>query len=477
MDIKSLYIQRFNREPKEITRLPGAGSSRRYYRIVNPDGSTLIGTEGDSLVENGTFLKTGKALRDKGMPVPEIISEAPDYSCYIQEDLGDTALFDAIAEGRASGNFSEAEKSLLKDAVRMLCTVQIEGGRGFDYSLCHPYEQMDRRMVYWDLNYFKYSFLKPALGEVDDAALQQEFDALQDRLLEGMTQWDTLMIRDFQSRNIMVTPQGLRLIDFQGCRRGPLAYDLVSLLWQAKANLPQGLRDELTDYYIAEANRLGAGLESEKFRGDVTVFALFRIMQTLGAYGFRGLVQGKQHFIESIPAGVGNLSAAVEPLRDQFPYLRSLATQLADKFKPRIAEPGLTVTVGSFSYKKGYPADPSGNGGGFIFDCRAIHNPGRYEQYKRLTGRHKAVRDFLEDDGEVLVFLSNAEAMVGASVEKYLKRGFSSLAVWFGCTGGQHRSVYCAETMGLYLNERYGVRVRLIHREQNIEETLAARNI
>ena len=477
MDIKSLYIQRFNREPKEITRLPGAGSSRRYYRIVNPDGSTLIGTEGDSLVENGTFLKTGKALKDKGMPVPEIISEAPDYSCYIQEDFGDTALFDAIADGRASGNFSEAEKSLLKDAVKMLCKVQIEGGRGFDYSLCHPYEQMDRRMVCWDLNSFKYSFLKPALGEVDDAALQQEFDALQERLLEGMTQWDTLMIRDFQSRNIMVTQQGLRLIDFQGCRRGPLAYDLVSLLWQAKANLPQRLRDELTDYYIAEANRLGAGLEPDKFRGEVTVFALFRIMQTLGAYGFRGLVQGKQHFIESIPAGVGNLNAAVEQLGEQYPYLRSLAVKLADKFKPQVAEPGLTVTVGSFSYKKGYPADPSGNGGGFVFDCRAIHNPGRYEQYKRLTGRDKAVRDFLEDDGEVLVFLSNAEAMVGASVEKYLKRGFNSLAVWFGCTGGQHRSVYCAETMGRYLNERYGVRVRLIHREQNIEETLAARNI
>lgn len=470
MTIQELYKNIFGFEPYGIALLPGAGSSRRYYRVTNPDETTLIGTEGDDYVENESFCRIADALRAKGVPVPEIIAVAPDFSCYIQEDLGGTALFDAISQGRMTGVFSNEEKSLLEEAVKLLALTQIKGGSGFDFSLCRPYEAMDARMIDWDLNYFKYCFLKPSLGEVDDKKLQNEFDILRQRLLAGEDSWNAFMVRDFQSRNIMVTPDGLKLIDFQGGRRGPLAYDLVSFLWQAKANIPQPLRDELIGKYIEEANRLGAGLDEASFRSETRLFALFRILQTLGAYGFRGLIQGKQHFIESIPKGVENFSAVVETLAVPLPYLSSLARRLEEKFKPFVSKPGLTVTVGSFSYKKGYPADPSGNGGGFVFDCRAIHNPGRYEQYKRLTGRDEPVRRFLEEDGEVLVFLSHVEALVGASVERYLKRGFTSLSVWFGCTGGQHRSVYCAEAIAAYLHQKYGVRVDLIHREQGIEE-------
>ncbi|MDE6126574.1 MAG: phosphotransferase [Muribaculaceae bacterium] len=473
MDVKELYKTTYGCEPAGVERLPGAGSSRKYFRIAHAAGGTIIGTEGENAVENRAFLRIAAALLDKGLPVPAILAAAPDYGCYLQEDLGDTALFDAIATGRKTGVFSPDEHGLLKDAVALLANVQIAGGKDFDYSVCEPYNEMDADMVDWDLNYFKYCFLKPVLGDVDDRSLQDEFNQIRRSILDGNGDWNSFMIRDFQSRNIMVTPTGLRLIDFQGGRRGPMAYDLASFLWQAKANIPQALRDELADHYVKEANRLGASLDPAGFKERMKVFALFRILQTLGAYGFRGLIQGKQHFIESIPNGVANLKAVLATLPFALPCLSAYADTLSVRFQPQEPLPGLTVTIGSFSYKKGYPADPSGNGGGFVFDCRAIHNPGRYEQYKALTGRDEAVGRFLEDDGEALAFLSHAEALVGASVERYLRRGFTSLSVWFGCTGGQHRSVYCAEAMARFVNERYGARVSLIHREQNIRETLS----
>ena len=470
MNIEELYIRHFHKQPKDIQKLPGAGSSRRYYRLTADDGATFIGTEGDNLAENDVFCRLSDHFSTKGLPVPKVLAKAPDSSCYIQSDLGDQSLFDVIANGRATGCFSNEEIALLDEAVRLLARVQIVGGRELDFSVCSPYEAMNRGMVEWDLNYFKYCFLKPALGEVDDAKLQDEFDTIRDQLLEGASEWNTFMARDYQSRNLMVTADGLKLIDFQGGRRGPLAYDLVSLLWQAKANIPDNLKERLIDSYIEEANLLGAGIDPDNFKRKVPLFALFRVMQTLGAYGFRGLVQGKAHFIASIPRGVANFRRLAAGSAIPLPYLASLAPKLAERFESEPQLPGLTVTVGSFSYKKGYPADPSGNGGGFVFDCRAIHNPGRYEQYRRLTGMDEPVRRFLEEDGEVLTFLSHAEALVGASVERYIKRGFTSLSVWFGCTGGQHRSVYCAEAMARFVNEKYGARVRLIHREQGIEK-------
>ncbi len=477
MDIKALYKSNYGRKPMESRLLPGAGSNRRYYRLTNPDGSSVIGTEGDDYAENRAFCMIGAALSRKRLPVPGIIATAPDFSCYIQEDLGDLSLFDAISNGRETGVFSDNEKALLKKAVEMLARIQAAGRDGFDFSVCAPYKEMDARMVSWDLNYFKYCFLKPAVGEVDDGRLQDDFDRLAARLLKDREEWNTFMVRDFQSRNIMVTRDGLRLIDFQGGRRGPRAYDLVSLLWQAKANIPQRLRDELADAYIQEVNRLGGAIVPERFLREISVFALFRILQTLGAYGFRGLIQGKQHFIESIPRGVRNLRDILAQLSNDYPYLYSLCDSLCRRFTPYEEEPGLTVTVGSFSYRKGYPTDPSGNGGGFVFDCRALHNPGRYDQYRQLTGRDAEVRRFLEDDGEVLDFLAQAETMVGASVRRYVKRGFTSLSVWFGCTGGRHRSVYCAEAMARHLNERYGVRIRLAHREQGIDEVLPQKDV
>lgn len=270
------------------------------------------------------------------------------------------------------------------------------------------------------------------------------------------------MVRDFQSRNVMVGADGrLTLIDFQGGRRGPAEYDVASMLWQAKAHIPSELKNQLIDEYISRRKVLDSLFDEGRFRSRLPLLVLLRTLQVLGAYGFRGLVQGKSHFLESIPAGLENLRDVVT---DEFPELKRIAALLMP--------PPLKVTVGSFSYKKGLPDDPSGNGGGFVFDCRATHNPGRYVPFQHLTGRDKEVVDFLETDGEILPFLQHATALTDATVERYLQRGFTSLSVWFGCTGGQHRSVYCAEHVARHLNKKYGVAVALVHREQHIKEEL-----
>jgi hypothetical protein len=301
------------------------------------------------------------------------------------------------------------------------------------------------------------------------------------------------MYRDFQSRNVMVAEDGtLTMIDFQGGRRGPAAYDVASFLWQAKARYPEEVKHRMIDVYLEAAKQLNPSLDVEAFKQRLPYFVLFRMLQTLGAYGFRGWIERKPHFLESVPMGTDNLHDLLRgELAAEFPLLTELANEFAKrygseavaaergKYLHRIAaaENPLTVRVTSFSFKKGIPEDPSGNGGGFVFDCRAPHNPGRYEPYKKLTGLDKSVRDFLEQDGEILPFIEQCKQIVSGSVERYLQRGFTSLSINFGCTGGQHRSVYSADAIGHYLNAKYGVRVELSHREQGISELLPAKDV
>lgn len=285
------------------------------------------------------------------------------------------------------------------------------------------------------------------------------------------------MVRDFQSRNVMVKDGEVWLIDFQGGRRGPLAYDVASFLWQARAGFTAEQRLRLVDKYLDEVEKYGE-IDRDKFKKALKLFVLFRTLQVLGAYGFRGLYEGKVHFRKSIPAAIANMRELLDDVPDELENLKMVLHGLCDS--PRFGSignegGGLVVKVISFSYMRGLPEDNSGNGGGFVFDCRAVHNPGRYEEYKKLTGRDEPVRRFLRDDGEIEVFLSNCKSLVGASVERYLKRGFRNLMVCFGCTGGQHRSVYSADAMAAWLNEKYGVEVLLEHREQGITEVLASR--
>lgn len=469
--IISLYRDFSGTAPETVTLLAASGSNRCYYRIC---GTTdCIGVEGESVDENAAFIYLAEHFRSKGIDVPEIYAVSQDRMTYLQQDLGDKLLFDIISSGRSSGNFSEEEISYITKTIRALAAIQYRGAEGIDFRRCYPVPAFDRRLVMWDLNYFKYCFLKISELTFDESLLEDDFERLSDVLLSEESH--TFMFRDFQSRNVMIHDDKPWFIDFQGGRRGPAEYDVSSFLWQAKANFPPELRSRMIDEYLDAASAF-THIDRKHFRNRLNYFVLFRSLQVLGAYGFRGLHEQKQHFIESIPGAVGNLRqlfAGNEQLCKEYPELARIVDALSTKYlSERPAREKLLVTVTSFSYKKGIPRDSSGNGGGFVFDCRGMHNPGRYEQYKQLTGRDLPVIEFLEERGEVQTFMDACYQLVDKSVETYVRRGFTSLTVSFGCTGGQHRSVYCAEHMARHLAEKYEIDIDLCHREQRICEQI-----
>jgi hypothetical protein len=387
-----------------------------------------------------------------------VYAVSEDGMTYIQEDIGDDTLFKKLKD--------EDPQQLLCKAVRLLPDIQFKGAEDFDFAICHPTRKFDRRLVLFDLNYFKYCFLKPSGLEFDEVRLQDDFERLADDLTSVPS--DTFMYRDFNARNVMVKDAQPYFIDFQGGMQGPIYYDVASFIWHARAGYSDQLKEKMLDEYL-EALAAYMTIDRESFTHTLRIFVLFRTMQILGAYGFRGLVEQKAAFVVSIPDAISSLVAQLESPFAPYPYLDSVLRQLTtlDKFKAQVSDGKLEVRVSSFSFKKGIPQDLSGNGGGYVFDCRSIHNPGRYAPYKSLTGRDKPVIDFLEEDGEILGFLEHVYGVVDPHVETYASRGFTSLMVSFGCTGGQHRSVYCAEHLAHHLADKYpNVRIRLTHREQ-----------
>lgn len=466
--LSSLYSKVTNVEPDCVTELTGSGSNRRYYKLDGPGGS-YIGVIGESIEENKAFIKLANRFADRGLSVPRVVAVTDDRSAYLQKSLGDTLLFDAIENGRTTGVFSPQEKELLAKTIRALADIQYLGAENLDFNVCYPLPEFCRRTVMWDLNYFKYNFLKLANLPFNESLLEDDFEKLADYLLAE--KFGTFMYRDFQSRNVMIKDGNPWFIDFQGGRKGPAHYDVASFLWQAKANIPADLRDHLIDEYLDSASRY-ADIDRAQFKERLQHVVLFRLMQVLGAYGFRGLFEKKLHFLESIPPALVKIRELIAANNfSQYPTLIKILGQLADKFIPSGAPADhLTVTIRSFSYKRGIPNDPTGNGGGYVFDCRGMHNPGRYEEYKNLTGMDTPVIEFLEQCGDVQPFLAHCQALVDSSVDVYLRRGFTSLSVDFGCTGGQHRSVYCAEKMAEHLSKKYGVDIKLQHREQRINK-------
>ena len=481
-----LFRQATGKMAGEITPLNNSGSNRRYCRITsdnvdtNSSSISLIGVQGTSEEENNAFLYMAQHFRRNGLPVPEVVAVSDDNMCYLQEDLGDLSLFDYIAAGRKTGVFSEEEKQVLRRTMRTLARFQIKGAENFDFAKCYPQPEFNLRSVLWDLNYFKYCFLKATGMEFQEDKLEDEFDRLAMILLQ--VDQKAFMYRDFQSRNVMLHDENGQLmpyfIDFQGGRKGPVYYDVASFLWQAKANYSEELRQELIDEYLDELQHL-MPIDRKVFRHTLRHFVLFRTMQVLGAYGFRGYFEKKPHFLQSIPFAIENLRQMLHSASEDYPYLVEVLHKMTEmkQFKEVNIRKPLVVKIYSFSYKKGIPADDSGNGGGFVFDCRAVNNPGKYERYNFMTGMDEPVIRFIEEDGELLKFLESAYQLVDASVKRYIERGFRNLMVCFGCTGGQHRSVYAAEKMAVHLNEKYGVEVQLIHREQDMERELPARNV
>lgn len=482
--LATLFRLYYGYEPEECTRIAGSASNRRYYRLAGR-GKSVVGVSGDDVRENRAFIAIGRHLLEKGLNVPRIYSVSDDGRHYIQQDLGSVSLYDAVSGGRAraaegvaslSGaaedSYSDRERSLLIQAVEALPEVQVRGAEGFDFSRCCPVPEFDSRSVMFDLHYFKYCFLKMTGVEFDEMRLEDDFETLRDRLLA--VGGNEFMYRDFQARNIMLYDGRPYFIDFQGARRGPVHYDLASFVWQARSAYPSGLKSELISAYIEALGRYRK-VDRDLFIEDLRQFVLFRLLQVLGAYGFRGLYEKKRHFMESIPYAMANIREFLSLPSDVCPYLSSLLQKLSDpacSWSRFIREDSgtLTVEVTSFSYRKGIPDDRSGNGGGYVFDCRALENPGRYERYRSLTGMDAEVIGFIEEDGGVFPFLDNVYALVDPHIRYFLHRGFTHLSVCFGCTGGQHRSVYCAESLAKHVVSSFGnaVRVVLVHREQNI---------
>lgn len=505
--LRKLYETWSGYAPERIDVLPASGSNRSYYRLYAPEGRSprsVIGVRGVSREENVAFIRLTQHFTLRRLPVPALLAVSEDEMYYLQSDLGDRSLYQALEQGRkAGGRYNLAERELLRRTVAALPELQVRGARGLDFSVCYPQASFDRTGVLFDLYYFKYCFLKAVDLDFNELKLEAAFQLMASELTQHVG--ETFLYRDFQARNVMLTPDGQPcFIDYQGGRRGPLAYDLVSFLWQASARYPDSLRAELIDVYLASLKQY-MEIDEPAFRAELKLFVLFRLMQVLGAYGFRGYFERKDYFLESIPPAIDNLRTLLSQGGCPYPYLYDVLRRLTElpRFRPEEAKPAvredgyriaetnaykaheadgpatfskydgkgpLRVRVFSFSYRKGIPADESGNGGGYVFDCRSTHNPGRYEPYKALTGLDEPVIRFLEDDGEILRFLESVYALADAHVERYMQRGFTDLMFSFGCTGGQHRSVYAAQHLAEHLNARFGIEVSVLHREQHIAQ-------
>jgi aminoglycoside/choline kinase family phosphotransferase len=472
-ELYGLFRKHTGAEPENAVALTGSGSNRSYFRL-HGGGTSLMGVTGTDVKENNAFITLAAHFRSQGLPVPEVLAVSEDGISYLQEDLGDLLLADLVAAAHKNGGIEEGGQleALLCRTTGLLPKIQFEGASGLDFSVCYPQPSFDRRMVMFDLNYFKYCFLKPSGIEFNEIDLQADFERFADELLKD--EGETFLYRDFNARNVMIKDGEPYFIDFQGGRRGPIYYDVASFIWQARARYPQWLKEKMLGSYL---DSLASYVEVDRdaFKERLKMFRLFRTLQVLGAYGFRGLVEQKAQFVVSIPQALADLKTLLAEMPDDYPYMSEVLRKMTvlPRFAVQSEDGRLEVRVSSFSFKKGIPQDMSGNGGGYVFDCRSIHNPGRYEPYRKLTGRDEPVIRFLEDDGEIIGFLEHVYGVVDPHVETYSRRGFTSLMVSFGCTGGQHRSVYCAEHLAHHLAEKYpDVRVRLIHREQNIEEIL-----
>jgi len=465
--ISELFTRWGHEQPAEIIALPPSGSDRKYFRIHYSKGS-VIGAYNPIEQENHAFLTFTRQFLVKGLPVPGILGEDTKNFVYLLEDLGDTTLFSLLPHTRDQVFFNESVLDLYRKILDTLPLFQIKGADGLDFSACFPRHAFDRNSMMWDLNYFKYYFLKLAGIQYDEQKLEDDFQAFCDYLLAADSRY--FLYRDFQSRNIMIRDNEPWFIDYQGGRQGALQYDIASLLYDAKANIHPEQREELLDYYIKSVKK-HIPVDENGFRAHFYGFVIIRIMQAMGAYGFRGFYEKKPLFLQSIFYAKRNLKWLLEnnKVPQQVPYLRHVLYEiLASENLKRYDKPssGLKVSIRSFSYRKGLPVDDSGNGGGFVFDCRCLPNPGRETPYKKMTGKDQPVIEYLEKETAVKEFLDSTSAIIEKSVKVYLNRGFTHLMVSYGCTGGQHRSVYAAEKLAQRLGREFDVMIDLQHTEQ-----------
>jgi len=452
-----------------INKLPASGSPREYYRIHGTK-STVIGAVNLDREENEAFINFSRHFHSMGLAVPEIYLVDLEHNAYLQEDLGDITLFDLLFKVRDNGAFPQELTELYKEVLTQLQKFQIAGAVGLDYSVCYPRSSFDRQSMQWDLSYFKYYFLKLAGVRFNEQQLENDYNTLITYLLAQDTNY--FLYRDFQSKNVMLRDGKPYFIDYQGGRKGALQYDVASLLYDSKADIPPDVRDELLEHYITGLANYPM-VDATKFRESYYAYVLIRIMQAMGAYGFRGFYEKKTHFLQSIPYALNDLRWILSNVHFsiEIPTLLGVFKDLlkAPKLKRFQDKEGrksvMTVSINSFSYKHGIPDDPTGHGGGYVFDCRVITNPGHLDQYREMNGKHKPVIEYLEQQGDSHEFLSNVFSLVDMTIDKYEERKYTHLSVSFGCTGGHHRSVYCAERLAEHLRESQSVRISLWHRE------------
>jgi aminoglycoside/choline kinase family phosphotransferase len=464
--LKRLFEQHFHSPAEQVRPLQGqlGGSGRNIIRLAG-SGHTAVGILYSVREENLAFLEFSRHFRRHGLPVPEIYAEDLGHGAYLEEDLGDTTLFEFLSANRSGDAVGPEVVAAYRKVVAELPRFQVVAGRDLNYKVCYPRSSFDRQSIAWDLNYFKYYFLRLAGIPFNEQALELDFSRLTKLLLAAPH--DYFLYRDFQSRNIMLRSGQPWFLDYQGGRKGALHYDIASLLYDGKADLSPSLRQELLDNYL-DALAGFIDLDRGAFMEHYYAYVYVRILQALGAYGFRGFYERKAHFLQSVPYALKNLRWLAENARlpVALPALLDAldAMQASEKLRNLSAPAaGLTVRVFSFSFNNGMPADESGNGGGFVFDARSLPNPGREEQFKQLTGKDEAVIDYLDRQPGVHEFLAQVSSLVDASVANYRQRGFSNLMVSFGCTGGQHRSVYLAEQLAEHLRGARGVEVKVRH--------------
>lgn len=463
--LSALYQRWSGVQPDSITAIKQSGSYRQYFRLSNGH-KTAIGAYYDQIAENSAFISFSRHFADFDLNVPEIYEVDEDLTSYLMEDLGDKILFDHVKQLRQQEGFGEKSIKLYQQILDELIQFQMIAGKSVDYSVCYPSQQFGEQAYLWDLNYFKYNFLKLVNIPFDEFKLENDFRQMVQKLLSADHSF--FVYRDFQTRNIMQRGDELCFIDYQGGRKGALHYDVASLLFQARAEIPFEIREQLLDYYIAQAAKIEPESAAD-FRMRYYDFVLVRVLQTLGAYGFRGLYEKKQPFIETIPLALNNIRWLLDnnKIPANLPEItKSLELVLKSNQLQTLIKPPLKLKINSFSYKRGIPPDLSGNGEGFVFDCRALPNPGRYAEYAHLTGLDQPVKEYLEKYPEVENFIHCAYQMVKSAVDVYSSRGFTDLMVSFGCTGGQHRSVYCAEQLAKKFAAADGVHTLLRHCEQ-----------
>jgi aminoglycoside/choline kinase family phosphotransferase len=465
--LNGLFSSWSGKKAESIEPLPESGSYRQYYRI-SLSGNTTIGVYNADLKENQAFIYLNRQLRNTGNLVPEIFAENLDNHVYLEQDLGNTTLFEYLEQIRGDEDRDEKILKIYKEIISAMPRLQVDASKGLDYSICYPRAEFDVQSMMWDMNYFKYCLLKPLKIGFYEQDLEDDFIRIVNLLLEASR--NSFMFRDFQSRNIMLHQNRLFFIDFQGGRKGPMQYDLASLLFEAKTHLPDHIRQQLLEYYLDVFSNIYSWFNPNEFLKYYFGFVYLRLMQAMGAYGFRGYIERKPLFLQSLPYAVKTLVWLMDnrPIPLHLTSLPAVFEKLINL--PRIRDyevrhETFTVTINSFSYKNGIPHDDSGNGGGFVFDCRLLNNPGRFDEFKNLNGRDKQVIEFLENKPDVLEFLSQTIKLIDQAVGVYIDRGFNNLMVSYGCTGGQHRSVFMAEKLAEFIKSKYCVRVVVCHHE------------